>query len=92
MNVEEQRIYRALAGGISQDNPCIQFSSKEAWQSDDEPNQMQLFVDSEWAGCACVEAVDFWRTLEAWNAHPENMVLHTGSCGRCRRRRPSCMP
>ena len=88
LNVEEQRIYRASAAHlnyISQDNPCIQFSSKEAfrsmscptlrdfqrikkivrfsvgvktvrfnfqWQSEDEANQMQLFVDSDWAGCA----------------------------------------
>ena len=49
------------------------------WQSEDEANKMQLFVDSDWAGCD--EAVDFLRTLDAWNTHPENMVFHRGSCG-----------
>jgi hypothetical protein len=87
LSPEEQRNYRALAARvnyIAQDNPCVQFSAKEAcrrmanptvpdfqkmkklahfmvglkdvkfcyeWQSEEEACELEIFVDSDWAGC-----------------------------------------
>ena len=50
-------------------------------ETDDEPDAVEEFVDSDWAGCLKNGKIyERWRVVESGDGH-EVMQQHAGECG-----------